>query len=139
MQTHLDSTCVVLSSYENSSDFCGHSIDMLLYKVLNCMALSSSHEHMAPPGPPLPPSLPSPYTSFSDCPINYSTEDKSIGGILGHIALRTSRSRNFLDSILWMKPLGTSIDCVILFLRDYFILAHYGFWDNSTLVMLYLW
>jgi hypothetical protein len=31
---------------------------------------------------------PSPYISFSDCPVNCSTENKGIGGILGHIALR---------------------------------------------------
>ena len=73
---------------------------------------------------------PSPYTSFSYCPINYSTEDNGTGRILRHIALRTSRSsssRSFLDSILWIRLLGTSIDCVIKFLWVYCMLAHYVF------------
>jgi hypothetical protein len=45
---------------------------------------------------------PSPNSSFSDYPINYSTEDKDTRGILGLIDLRTSRSssRSFWDSIL---------------------------------------
>ena len=75
--------------------------------------------------------IPSPFTFFSDCPINCSTEDKGTSVILGHIALRTSKSsgsRSFWDSILWIRPLGTSIDCVIEFLWVYCILAHYIFW-----------
>jgi hypothetical protein len=50
--------------------------------------------------------------------------------ILGLIVLRTgkgSSSRGFWDSILWIRPLETSIYCVTIFLRDYCILACYIF------------
>ena len=69
----------------------------------------------------------SPYTSFSDCFINYSTEDKGTRGILGLTTLRSSRSsgsRSFWDSI---RPIGMSIDCVTIFLWDFCTLAHYVF------------
>jgi K+ transporter len=48
-----------------------------------------------------------------------STEDKGTGGILGLIALRTSRSssnRSFWDSITWIRPLGASLVCIAVFL-----------------------
>jgi hypothetical protein len=48
----------------------------------------------------------------------------------GFIPLRTNRSssgESFWDSILWIRPLGTSKDYVTIFLRDYCILARYVF------------
>ena len=79
----------------------------MFYSISYCGYLLSCQTH------------PFSYTSFSDYPINYSTEDKGTGGILGLIALRTSRSsssESFWDSILWIRPLETSIDRVTTFL-----------------------
>jgi hypothetical protein len=81
----------------------------------------------------------SPYTSFSDCPINCSTEDKGTGGILGHTALKTNRSsgsRSIWDSILWIRPLGTSMDCITVLLLKLLNTSSLCVWDKSTLVIL---
>jgi hypothetical protein len=58
---------------------------------------------------------------------------------LGLIALRTSRSsssKSIWDSILWIRPLRTSIDCITLLLIRLLITSTLCICDKSTLIML---
>ena len=52
---------------------------------------------------------------------------------------RSSSSRSIWDSILWIRPLGTSMDCItVLFMRLLNAIA-LCIWDKSNLVILYLY
>ena len=76
---------------------------------------------------------------FFRLPIYCSFKDKGTGGILGLVALRSSRSsssRSFWNSILWIRPLGMIIDCVTVLFMRLLNTSTLCNWDDSILVML---
>ena len=86
--------------------------------------------------------IPSSDTSFSDCHINFGTEEKGTGGILGYIALRTNRSsssKSIWDSNLWSRPLGTRIGCITVLILRWLNTSTLYIWDISTLVILWFY